>query len=172
MELLEGLLTRRSVRRYTGEKIKIGDILEMVKAGMFAPSANNRRPWHFIVIDDRAILDRIREIHPYASMLREASHAIVICGDKTLQNGPMYYPLDCSAATQNVLLAAHSMGYGAVWLGVYPREERIKPISVLLGFPEHVIPVSIVSVGVPSVVSQGLPERYEPEKIRYNSWGS
>jgi len=142
----------------------------MVKAGMFAPSASNRRPWHFIITDDRTIMEKIMAVHPYAAMLKEASHAIIVCGDKSLQNGPMYYPLDCSAATQNILLAAHSMGYGAVWLGVYPREERIKPVSDLFNLPENVIPVSIVSVGVPSGSLTVQPERFEPARIRYNRW--
>ena len=148
----------------------IQNILAIVKAGMFAPSANNRRPWHFIIVDDQSTLDRIRNVHPYASMLSEASHAIVICGDETLQNGPLYYPLDCSAATQNILLAAHSMGYGAVWLGVHPREERVKAISEIFGLPRHIKPVSIVSIGVPVSIHEKQPERFEPEKIRRNSW--
>jgi nitroreductase len=170
MELYEGLLTRRSIRKYTGARINDPDILAIVKAGMFAPSANNRRPWHFIIVDDRNILDRIRKVHPYSSMLPEASHAIVICGDETLQNGPLYYPLDCSAATQNILLAAHAMGYGAVWLGVYPRDERVKAISYIFCLPRHIKPVSIVSVGVPVTILEKQPDRFEPKKIRRNSW--
>jgi len=170
MELYEGLLTRRSVRKYTGEKIEEESILEIVKAGMYAPSANNRRPWHFIIIDDREILRKITEVHPYAAMLSQASHAIAVCGDDTLQNGVDYYKLDCSAATQNILLAAHSMGYGAVWLAVEPREERIKPISVILELPSHIHPVSLVSIGVRVDSSVSIPERFEPSKIRMNKW--
>jgi nitroreductase len=170
MELYEGLITRRSIRKYTGSRIKDDEILAMVKAGMYAPSANNRRPWHFIIIDDHVIMEKISKVHPYASMLAEASHAIVICGDEKLQNGPFYYPLDCSAATQNILLAAHSMGYGAVWIGVHPREKRVKAISELFGLPEHIRPVSVVSIGVPLFIPEKQPERFEPEKIRRNIW--
>ncbi len=170
MELYEGLLTRRSIRRYTGEKISEKDIDLIVKAGMYAPSAHNKRPWHFIIIDDREVIDKIMKAHPYASMLKEASHAIVVCGDLQKQNAPGYYLLDCSAATQNVLLAAHALGYGAVWLAVEPRKERINAISKILNLPDFISPVAIVSIGVPEGKPPAQPRRYEPEKIRRNRW--
>jgi len=170
MELYDGLITRRSIRKYTGEKIEAVKINAIIKAGMYAPSARDKRPWHFIVIDDRKILIEIMKIHPYSSMLSQASHAIAVCGDEKLENGPGYYKLDCSAATQNMLLAAHSMGLGAVWLGVEPRKERITGISRLLGLPTHVHPLSIVSVGVPVRIPSEIPDRFEPGKIRYNRW--
>jgi len=170
MELYEGLITRRSIRKYTGDRIGDDMISALIKAGMYAPSARNRRPWHFIVVDDREILKGIMKIHPYSSMLAEASHALVVCGDETLENGPGYYRLDCSAATQNILLAAHSMGLGAVWLGVEPRSERIKGVSSILGLPAYIHPVSIVSVGIPVKISSEVPDRFEPGKIRRNKW--
>jgi nitroreductase len=170
MELYEGLITRRSSRKYTGERIPDEMITGIIKAGMYAPSANNKRPWHFIVVDDREQIERIMSVHPYSSMLSGASHAIVVCGDETLQNGPMYYPLDCSAATQNILLAVHALGYGAVWLGVYPRSERIKAVAEIFGLPGHIIPVSIVSLGVKVAETGIIPGRFEPEKIRKNKW--
>jgi len=170
MELYEGLLTRRSIRKYTGERIPDNDIDLIIKAGMYAPSANNKRPWHFIIVDDREVMNKIMKAHPYAEMLRDASHAIVVCGDLKKQNAPGYYLLDCSAATQNVLLAAHALGYGAVWLGVEPREERVKAISEILQLPQDVRPVAVVSIGVPAEKPASLPKRYEPEKIRRNNW--
>ncbi len=170
MELYEGLLTRRSIRKYTGGRIKEDEIESIIKAGMYAPSANNKRPWQFIVVDDRKLMNRIMEVHPYSAMLSRASHAILICGDESLQNGPMYYPLDCSAATQNILLAAHAMGYGAVWLAVHPRRERIDAVSKIFGLPSQIIPVSIASVGIPVQLTDKQPDRFEPEKIRRNHW--
>lgn len=170
MELYEGLISRRSIRNYTGGKISDDSIEAIIKAGMYAPSARNCRPWHFIVIDDREILKKIMSVHPYSSMLSQASHAIVVCGDKKAENGPGYYRLDCSAATQNILLAAHSMNLGAVWLGVEPREERINAISNILGLPSSVIPLSIVSIGIPSKKHPNLPDRFEKNKIRRNIW--
>lgn len=170
MELYEGLISRRSLRKYTGESIDKEKINKIIRAGMYAPSARNRRPWQFIVIDDREVMKKIMEAHPYSSMLAYASHAIVVCGDENLENGPGYYKLDCSAATQNILLAAHSMGLGAVWLGVEPRGERIKAVSSILGLPRHVQPLSIVSVGVPVKIPAEIPDRFEPGKIRWNKW--
>jgi nitroreductase len=170
MELYEGLITRRSIRNYTGERIDEAKIQAIVKAGMYAPSARNKRPWHFIIIDDKEVLKKIMKVHPYASMLADASIAIAVCGDEKLENGPGYYKLDCSAATQNILLAAHSMDLGAVWLGVEPRGERIKAVSSILGLPEHAHPLSIVSIGVPVKIPKEIPERFEPEKIRRNHW--
>jgi len=169
MELYEGLLSRRSIRKYTGEKISDRDIELIIKAGMYAPSANNKRPWHFIVVDDREVIEKIMKAHPYAAMLKNASHAIVVCGDLKKQNAPGYYLLDCSAATQNILLAAHALGYGAVWLGVEPREERIKAISEIFKLPPDIRPVSVISVGVPAE-KPAFPNRFEPEKIRRNKW--
>jgi nitroreductase len=170
MELYEGLISRRSSRKYTGEKIDEENIMKIVRAGMYAPSARNRRPWHFIVVDDRAIMKKIMEVHPYSSMLAEASHAIVVCGDEKLENGPGYYKLDCSAASQNILLAAHAMGLGAVWLGVEPRQERIKAISSIFGLPSHVHPLSVISLGIPVKIHTEIPDRFEAGKIRRNKW--
>lgn len=170
MELYEGLLSRRSIRKYTGGRIEEGKIESIIKAGMYAPSANNKRPWHFIVIDDIEVMEKIMEVHPYSSMLSEASHAIVVCGDENQHNGDGYYKLDCSAASQNILLAAHSMGFGAVWLGIEPRETRIAAISKILGLPSHIHPVSIISIGVPVKIPVVIPDRFEKEKIRRNHW--
>jgi nitroreductase len=170
MELYEGLISRRSVRKYTGEKIGEDKINSLIKAGMYAPSARNCRPWHFIIINDRDVLKAIMKIHPYSSMLSEASHAIVVCGDEKLENGPGYYKLDCSAATQNILLAAHAMGLGAVWLGVEPRHDRIRGISTILNLPAHVDPLAMISVGVPVKIPSEIPDRFEPNTIRKNKW--
>ena len=170
MELYEGLISRRSIRNYTGGQIDEEVIRSIIRAGMYAPSARNRRPWHFVVIDDRSVLKRIMEVHPYSSMLATASHAIVVCGDKELENGPGYYKLDCAAASENILLAAHSKGLGAVWLGVEPREERIKAVSNILGLPAHIVPVSIISIGIPAKGTSSFPERFEENKIRKNKW--
>lgn len=170
MELFDGLITRRSIRKYTGEIIDEGIIRKIIRAGMYAPSARNKRPWHFLIIDDREILRKIMEIHPHSAMLAEASHAIVVCGDVTLENGPGYYKLDCSAATQNILLAAHSMRLGAVWLGIEPREDRIKAISNLLELPKNVLPLSVISIGVPVMIPEDIPDRFDEKRIRKNKW--
>jgi len=144
MNTLEAILTRRSVRKYTDEKIAEADVNDLLKAGMYAPSANNRQPWQFVIIDDRKILDEIPKIHPYAQMIKGAPLAILVCADKKAQEMPGYYSQDCSAAVQNILLAAHEKGLGAVWLGVYPREERMEPLKRLVGTPEHIVPFALI----------------------------
>jgi nitroreductase len=169
MELYEGLITRRSIRKYKNDEISRDLITEIVKAGMYAPSAVNCQPWHFIIVDDRNTMDQIMRVHAYSSMLAGAKYAILVLGDENLQHGPGYWAVDCAAATQNILLAAHAKGLGAVWLGVHPREQRKKDIAGLFSLPEHIQPFSIISVGYPDETPQ-TPDRFKKERIHYNKW--
>jgi len=169
MELFEGILTRRSIRRYTDEKVSGGVIKKLLQAGMAAPSAGNQQGWHFVVINERQILDEIPKMHQYAQMLKQAPVAILVCGDveKAMYKG--YWVQDCSAVTQNILLAAHGLGLGAVWLGVYPIEDRVDRIKKLLNLPNHIVPFSIISIGYPAE-EKPKSERYDEAKISYNRW--
>ena len=169
MELIEGIFTRRSVRKYKKGQITQDQIDTILKAGMYAPSARNQQPWHFMVINKREIIDKIRQVHPYAEMLKEAQLAILVCGDKNLELSKDYWVIDCSAATQNILLAAHGLGLGAVWLGLHPREERKDAIREIFNLPNHVEPLSMISVGIPDE-QKSDPNRFKPERIHYNSW--
>jgi len=166
---MEAILSRRSIRRYTGEPVPEELIKELLEAAMSAPSASNQQPWQFVIIDDRRILDEIPKFHPYAHMLKEASWAIAVCGDLDLVSMNGYWIQDCSAATQNILIAAHARGLGAVWLGVYPREERVKTVQKLLGLPEHVIPLCFISVGYPAE-SKPPSNRYNESRVHHNQW--
>jgi len=118
---------------------------------MSAPSAGNQQPWHFIVVNERVLLDRIPEFSPYAAMCRQAPLGILVCGDTTLEKYPGYWIQDCSAATQNLLLAAHDLGLGAVWTGVYPREERIRGFREAFKLPDHILPLAFVVIGYPGL---------------------
>lgn len=169
MELIEGIITRRSIRKFKTSAIPATTIKILLKAAMYAPSARNEQPWHFIVAEDRNLLNQIKDTHPYASMLAEAPLAIVVCGDLTLEKSPGYWPVDCSAATQNLLLAAHGCGLGAVWLGVFPRPERQEAIKKIFYLPDHIQPFSIIAIGEPNEQKQ-MPERFLPERVHYNSW--
>lgn len=169
MELYDGLITRRSIRKYTSGPVSREILEELVKAGMYAPSAVNCQPWHYIVIDDNALFEKIMEIHPYAKMLKDAQAAILVCGDENLQHGDGYWAVDCSAATQNILLAAHAKGLGAVWLGLHPREERKRNIKELFQLPGHIQPFSLISIGWPAE-EKNIPERYKTDRIHYNKW--
>ncbi len=169
MEAMEAILSRRSIRRYTAEPVPEKVIQELLEAAMSAPSANNEQPWHFIIINDRRILDEIPKYHPYSYMLREAPLAIAVCGDSRRETVKGYWIQDCSAATENILIAAQAKGLGAVWLGVYPREERAIAIQKLLGLPEHIIPLCLVSVGYPAE-KKPHANRYDPSRIHHNRW--
>ncbi|OFX26525.1 MAG: NADH dehydrogenase [Bacteroidetes bacterium GWA2_31_9b] len=169
MEIIEGIITRRSIRKYTDKKISDYQINTLLKSGMYAPSANNKQPWHFIVINDRKILSKITDFHPYAKMLIEAQLAILVCGDELLENGSGYWIVDCSAATQNILLAAHALGLGAVWLGLHPRKDRKQVIREIFNLPQNILPLSLISIGYPNE-SKEIPERFKPERIHYNKW--
>ncbi len=169
MELWEAILTRRSIRKFTSQPVSNELVEKILRAGMQAPSARNKQPWHFVVIRNREILDKISVIHPYAYMLKEAPLGILICGDSKIEITIEYIVQDCSAATQNMLLAAHDSGLGAVWLGIYPREPRIKALRELLNIPEHIIPVSMIAIGYPD--EKKSPEnRFKPERIHYDKW--
>ena len=169
MELLEGIFTRRSIRKYTNQEITSEQIELILKAGMYSPSASNQQPWHFIVINDTLILNHIKEVHPYAKMLGQAQLAILVCGDVNLELSKDYWVVDCSAATQNMLLAAHGIGLGAVWLGIHPRVERKNEIRKIFNLPENIQPASLISIGYPDE-NKEMPKRFKPERIHYNAW--
>ena len=163
------ILSRRSVRRYTAERVTDDQVIDLLKAAMSAPSAANQQPWCFVVVRSQEVLDRIPALHPYAAMTPHASAVIAVCGDLTGLKYPDYWVQDCSAATENALLAAHEMGLGAVWLGVFPTKERVEGIRQLLGLPEHIIPLSLIAVGYPA---ESLPaaDRFDAGRVHCDRW--
>lgn len=170
MRLTEAILSRRSIRRYTSEPVSDDLVEKLLRAAMSAPSAGNEQPWHFVVIRDRKTMERIQEFHPFARMLREAPVAILVCGDPRLEKYGGFWVQDCSAATENILIAANSMGLGAVWLGLYPIDERVEGMRKLLEIPGHVIPLSLVSVGHPAE-KKPQADRYDESRIHTEQWG-
>ena len=169
MNVVDAILTRRSIRKYTGEKVTGEQVELMLKAAMYAPSASDRQPWQFVVIDQKELLFQIKEAHPHAQMLANASLAILICGDEKLELAKGYWAVDCGAATQNLLLAAHDIGLGAVWLGLHPREERKEAIKRILDLPESIQPFSLISIGYPAE-EKPVPQRFFKDKIHWNGW--
>ena len=166
---MEAIFKRRSIRRYTDQAIEKEQIEKVLKAGMNAPSAGNEQPWQFLVIDDRKLLDRIPDFHPHSRMLYEAPVAIVVCGDMTKVKYKEYWPQDCSAATQNILLSIADLDLGGVWLGVYPREDRVRKLQDLFKMPDGIIPFSIIAMGHPSE-KKPPKDIYEPSRIKWNYW--
>ncbi|MGC9357393.1 MAG: nitroreductase family protein [Anaerolineae bacterium] len=170
MEALEAILTRRSIRRYTAEPISEETVRKLLEAACSAPSANNQQPWAFVVIDDRELLDTIPDqVHPYSKMLKEAPLAILVCGVSGRERHPGYWEQDCAAATENLLLAAHGLGLGAVWLGVHPREQRVEGMRRLLGIPDDVVPFSLISIGHPAE-EKPPSDRYDAHRVHHNRW--
>jgi nitroreductase len=169
MEAYEAITTRRSIRKYTNQQVPDELIDKILRAGMLAPSAHDHRPWQFIVIDIKEKLLAIPRFHPYAEMLKQAPLAIVICGDKKFEQSLDYILLDCSAATENMLVAAHALGLGAVWLAVYPRQERISGITSLLQLPDSIVPVAMIALGYPAE-QKTKSDRFDPERIHFNQW--
>lgn len=169
MDALEAILSRRSIRKYQDRPVPEEVVQQLLEAGMSAPTARNMKPWYFLVINERVILDAIVGFHPYAAMLREAPLAILVCGDREAEPMDGFLSQNCSAATENILLAAHALGLGAVWLGIYPRQERIEAIRQLIGLPELVLPVTLIAVGYPAEEKK-TRNRYDRSKVRYNRW--
>lgn len=171
MELYDGLLTRRSARIYDrGRRASDADIEKILKAAMHAPSAHGRFPWEFVVIRSGGMLDAAAAAHPYAKFVPEAGTAIVVCGDLVRQhkNGDaQYWHIDCSAATQNILLAAHSLGLASCWCGIYPVESRMEDFKNLLSLPEHIAPFSIVALGYAAKGQTQPQNRFDESKIHF-----
>ena len=163
-ELIEN---RRSIRKYKpGPALSRDQINRLLGAAMMAPSACNSRPWEFIAVTKREILDKIAVIHPFAGMCRTASAAIIIVVNPPAGRPEGYFPQCCGAATENILLEAVSMGLGACWCGVYPRDERIKEMRDLFNIPESKIPFNVIAVGTPDEA----PARrgsFEDSKVTY-----
>jgi nitroreductase len=169
MEVFEALHTRRSIRKYEDKEIPQELVQKMLAAAMMAPSAGDARPWQFILVTDPEKKSKIKEVHPYVPMITGAPLGILICGDLSKEKYPGFWPQDCSAAMQNLLLAAHASGLGAVWTGIYPLEERVVKVKEIFNLPDHVIPMGLAVMGWPAQ-SRTSEERFTEACIRYNTW--
>ncbi|MEI6795491.1 MAG: nitroreductase family protein [Methanomassiliicoccales archaeon] len=169
MVLIDAILHRRSIRKYTQENVSESDELSLLEAAMTAPSAGNERPWHFVMVRERARLDAIAAFQPHSHMLKEAPLAILVCGDTSQEMYPGFWPQDCAAATENILITAQDLGLGACWLGIYPVEERIKAMREYMGIPPHVIPFCLISIGHPGEKKNGA-SRFDPARVHTEAW--
>ncbi len=170
--VIENIMTRTSIRAYTDQPVEKEKVERLLKAAMAAPSAGNKQPWRFVVIEEKALLGAVSmEIHT-ASMVEKAPLAIVVCGDMNEtfpDEGLDYWVEDASAATENLLLAAHAMGLGAVWCGIYPLSDRVDFLKRLLKLPADIVPLGIVPVGYPAEAPTPK-DKWKPENIHYNTW--
>ena len=147
MDAMTCIMTRRSVRRYLNKVVDEAVIAEVIKAGAAAPSAANQQPWHFLLITERELLIKIADNHPYGKMLKEAAFAVLICHKEPAASYPELVYDDCGAATQNMLLAAHALGLGAVWIGIHHSKERMDFLRGLFDIPADYSPFSLIACG-------------------------
>ena len=165
--LIETIFSRRSIRKYTEKPVPEEKVRTILEAAMAAPSASNRKPWHFVVVTERETLNRLADAHRYGKMLHEAPLCLVVCGDESVAQ--RFWQQDCSAATQNILLAAQVLGLGSVWCGVYPSEERVRDISEILGIKAPVKPLNLIAVGYPGEKKDPRTQ-YDDSRVHRERW--
>lgn len=164
---LQTISQRTSVRQYVkGKQVEQEKVEKMLRAAMAAPSGMDCRPWEFVVVNERAALDSLAAALPYAKMLSHAPMALVVAGDTTKSE---YWYLDCSAAAQNILLAAKSLDLGAVWTAAYPYEERMQSVRQCLQLPAQVKPLCVIPVGYPDGVFSPK-DKWDETRVHYNKW--
>ncbi len=171
MSAIEAIMSRTSVRKFTGEKLTDAQIETLLRAGMAAPSAVNKQPWEFVVVDDQALLDTIQAQLPNTRISDGCKQVIVVCGneEKALEgDNKAYWIQDASAATENILIAAHATGLGAVWCGVTPNKERVAKLSDILSLPSYVKPLCVICVGVPAEQPE-VKDKWKVENIHKNN---
>lgn len=169
---IETIMTRTSIRSFTDRAVSADTVEMLLRAGMAAPTAVNLQPWHFVVVNDRAKIDELGGNGRQSQMWHESPLVIVVCGnmEKAMEGvGQAFWVQDCSAATENILLAAHALGLGAVWTGCYPIEERVANISQVLGLPEHIVPLCAIVMGYPNENPQPK-DKWKPENVSYNGF--
>jgi nitroreductase len=167
------MLTRRSVRDFKDpEEYPLPDDLpkKLIVCGTSAPSACNQQPWLFVVIKDRDLLSALSKENMHGRMLDKAGFAIAVCFDDSEKPYPQLVIDDCAAATQNILLAAHEFGYGAVWLGIHHDEKKLESTRRILKIPGNVTVMSIVAVGTVKTMPPFKRGNYPPERTHINTW--
>lgn len=171
-DIIAAIHSRKSVRKFTAQPVSKEQLETIIRAGMAAPSAVNIQPWAFIAVTSRELLDELNDRLPYAKMLRQASAAIIVCGDlsKTNDSGYKdYWVQDCSAATQNILLAVEALGFGAVWTAVYHEQDRINTVKSILNLPDYIIPLNVIPIGYPADDTPPK-DKWNPRNIHWETW--
>ena len=174
MNTLDAIFTRKSTRKFADKPISEADIRTVLTAGMSGPSAVNARPYAFIIATDKKVLGKMADANGRAAEpCRHAAFAVLVCGDtdKAFKMAPDFWNIDCSIACQNMILAAHELGIGSVWLGTWPMEANQKNQKELFDLPENIKPHSLIAFGYPEEGAE-FPKRdlYEEEKVHYNKW--
>jgi len=170
-DALTAILTRRSIRDYTPQPVPEELIRLLLEAGQAAPSASNERSSEFVVVNDQKVLEEISQVIPTSLQLKKATVALVVCGnqDKEKFKGQGYWQLDGAVASENIFIAAHALGLGAVWTAIYPFPDRIPRLQQILGLPAEVIPLNVIPVGYPAE-KKVREQLYDPSRVHMNKW--
>lgn len=166
------ILTRSSVRSFTGEAVTEASLEKIARAAFAAPSAVNTQPWDLVIVTDRGLMNDLAGALPHAKMLDKAGAAFVVCGNP-LRDGdfaPKYWSQDCSAMAENILLAAHALGLGAVWTAVYPEGDRVRAVKHILGIPSERAPLCVIPVGVIAGAAPPPKDKFNPAALHRNRW--
>ena len=166
---IDTIYDRRSVRKYIDKEVNPDIVDEILRAGMFAPSGCNKQPWHFVVFNEKDLIQEIKAMHPYASALSTAPVCIMVCGDIEKEMAPGFYQVDCSAAIENMLLCAKALGLDTCWMGIYPWEETMADFTKRFELPQHIKPFALISLGYAENKTP-RPKRYDSSRIHYNKW--
>ena len=171
--VFDNIMTRTSVREYADRPVRRTLLDSLARAGMAAPTALDMRPWKYVIVDDKQTLQTLGNNLPYAGFAAQAPAVIVVCGDTAVVDkqgrSSRFWVEDCSAATENILLAAHGFGLGAVWTAVYPNEELVDKVADILSLPDNAIPLNVIVVGYPKAPSTPK-DKFKKENIHYNTW--
>lgn len=170
---LDNIMTRTSVRAYTDRQIDSLTLDTLLRAAMAAPTAGNKQPWRMVVIGSRATLDSIAANFHTMKMASQAQAAVVMCGDLKATfagEGLDYWCQDVSAASENLLLAAHAVGLGAVWCGIYPISSRVERFSDMLNLPDSIVPMACICLGYPQSPAPTPKDKWQPGNVHYNVW--
>lgn len=169
MELFEALYTRRSIRKYQDRPVDRTVVDKLLGAAMMAPSAGDARPWHYVVVEGAEAVSQTVNALPHAEMAKAAPLAILVCADPGLEKFPGCWMLDCSAAAENMLLAAHALGLGAVWVAVWPFDDFVKGAREHFSLPDAIEPLALIVAGYPA---ESVPsdDRFDPSRVHEGKW--
>lgn len=166
---MNSIFTRTSVRKFTDQKIEKEKIDLILKAGFAAPSASNRQPWEFIVVDDTEKITKMSTFTQYSKPMEKAAFGMVVCANLERNDKVDFCEQDCAAATQNMLVEAHELGIGSVWIGVYPNDDRVQVLRDYFSLPDNIVPLWMIAFGYPDE-TPAVKDKYKPEYIHYNKW--
>ncbi len=169
MDAVDAIMPRRSVRDFSDEAVTDAELETVLRAAMAAPSASNERPWHFVVVREEAARRRLARATPFSGPIARAPVALVVCADRLALRHKGFWVIDCAAAIENALLAAHSIGLGGVWIGVHPSRILVASVRAAIRMPRHVVPHSLVALGHPSRVPPPV-DRFDPARVHSDAW--